>query len=306
MTDAHAIIMGGAIGDALGAPYEFRPRGTFAAWKNAAGPTVNEMVGATGVWRPGEATDDTQMAVALAQSIIANGGINKDDLWTRWRTWRLTAKDVGILTSIALSCDEWQGAAVEAHEQLGRSAGNGALMRCFPLPVYAAAHPDFDLFTAVVEQAELTHIDPAAADGALIHATALYSSLVQDVDPIRVIDDMVRTGAAMGWEELLAPDFDPETSDYPSNGTVWGCLAEAVWAVRQSSSFEEAVMAAVNLGSDADTVGCVAGSLAGARYGYDSIPQRWLDMVFVDMETPDGPLWWGVDELEQLVAALSV
>jgi ADP-ribosylglycohydrolase len=305
----HGIMLGGAIGDALGAPYEFRPRGTFADWMETVGrhQTVrDEMVGATGVWRPGEATDDTQMAVALAQSLVANQGINKTDLWNRWRAWRASAKDVGILTSVALSHESWRGASASAHDHLGRSAGNGALMRSFPLAIYAYYHPGYDFLEAVVQQAELTHADMAAADGAIIHTLAMQQVLAGSDDPIRVIDDLVRNGVVTGWEELLAPDFDPETSEYPSNGTVWGCLAQAVWAVRHSTNFEDAVTRAVNLGDDADTVGCVAGSLAGARYGANDIPQRWLDKVFVQMDTPDGNILWMAEEMEELVAALSV
>ena len=311
---AHGIILGGAVGDALGAPYEFRPRGTYKTWRDTIGRhqnILNEMVGSTGVWQPGEATDDTQMAVALAQSIIANRGLNKTDLWTRWREWRLTAKDVGILTSVALSCDEWEGAALEAHQQLGRSAGNGALMRSYPLAVYLAHQPlDYDQFFIVYEQAEMTHHDIAAADGAGIHTTALVQAQLSNDDPITHIDRMVRLGAVPGWEELLAPDYDPYAPTMPSgakhysNGTVWGCLAQAVWAVRHSDSFVEAVENAVNLGDDADTVACVAGSLAGARYGLQDIPERWLEQVFVQMDTPDGRIVWGYEELMQLTAAL--
>ena len=98
---AAGAILGAAIGDALGAPFEFGPGGQFGA--RFPGPViggVGEMIGGGGFgWAPGEFTDDTQMAMALAESLIRNDGLDLDDLWERFRAWAQSAKDVGIVTS---------------------------------------------------------------------------------------------------------------------------------------------------------------------------------------------------------------
>jgi ADP-ribosyl-[dinitrogen reductase] hydrolase len=129
---AHGALLGLAIGDALGAPLEFSdPRETAAAVERGL-----EMNGG-GVWRPGEWTDDTAMALALAESISERGLLDLDDLARRYAAWAASGpKDIGITTRVALSgatCaqDARENASL-LHAQTGRTAGNGTVMRAAP------------------------------------------------------------------------------------------------------------------------------------------------------------------------------
>ena len=102
---------------------------------------------------------------------------------------------------------------------------------------------------------------------------------------------------------LLDPSWQPSDAQF-GNGTVWTCLAQAVWAVRRAKDFEEAVRTAVDLGDDADTVGCVAGSLAGARWGVQAIPSRWTTYVHGAMQTPAGERRYDFVALQEVARGL--
>jgi ADP-ribosyl-[dinitrogen reductase] hydrolase len=280
--------VGGAVGDALGAPFEFKSGGLYSStFPAAVVGGLGEMLGGGG-WGPGEFTDDTQMAIALAESLIANRGINSADLWDRWRAWASSANDVGILTRRALSSESFEGAALNAEvSNGGKSAGNGSVMRNTPIALFLFDHPLSVVIEAAIAQSALTHNDPQAGFGAAIHA-AMICAGIQGADMFGAIDDalaLLPLEASETWAPLLHNGWTPAESKL-TNGTVWTCLAQAVWALRTSSTFEEAVTKAIDLGDDADTVGCVAGSLAGARWGIQSIPSRWTTYLNGSVATP--------------------
>ena len=281
-------VVGAAVGDALGAPFEFLPRGTF----RRAIPVpllegTGEMVGGGAFgWAPGEFTDDTQMGLALAASLGARRGYDPDDVWERWRAWGRHAPDVGHTTRHALGHPDWRDVV---HPDPERTAANGALMRAFPL-VPATLHVDDATARAVVlHQSWLTHAHPAAAWAAWLGVAAMRAA-VRGADPWAVLD--AETAALPAdvrprFAEMLAPAWRPDDAAV-GNGSAWGCLAQAVWAVRGAAGFEDAVTAAVDLGSDADTVACVTGALAGAVHGIGAVPERWAAAVNGRLDAPDG------------------
>ncbi len=280
--------VGGAVGDALGAPFEFKAGGLYSStFPERVVGGVGEMAGGGG-WSPGEFTDDTQMAIALAESLVANHGINSADIWERWRAWASSANDVGVLTRKALSSEEFEGAALRAEvSNNGQSAGNGSVMRNTPIALFFLEQPLEVIIEAAISQSALTHNDREAGFGAAIHA-AMICSGIRGEDMLAAIDDalaMLPPEARATWEPLLSDSWVPADS-LVTNGTVWTCLAQAVWALRTSSSFEEAVTKAIDLGDDADTVGCVTGSLAGARWGIQAIPSRWTTFLTGVVATP--------------------
>src|SRR4051795_1850682 len=126
-------LVGSAVGDALGAPFEFGPPGQFSArFPVAARSAKTEMCGGGSLgWEPGEFTDDTQMALLVAESLIENDGLDEVDLFGRFRTW-LSADppDVGNQTRAVLDSGQpWDVAAAEHFARTGRAADNGSLMR---------------------------------------------------------------------------------------------------------------------------------------------------------------------------------
>ena len=288
---AMGALVGSAVGDALGAPFEFGPAGRYTQrFPQPVLGGIGEMVGG-GPWAPGEFTDDTQMALALAESLLAHGRVDTDDLWVRWRAWAADAADVGNITRAALRPTEWRGAAEAAHLRLGRSAGNGTLMRVTPIALAFHSAGTEATMQAAIEQSELTHHDPAAGWGAAIGAELIRRALL-GLDPIAEIDDVLGHLPAEHrdrYATMLDADWQPNThTTEPGNGAVWTCLAQAVWAVRHHPPFAEAVTAAIDLGDDTDTVACVAGALAGARNGIQAIPCRWTTYVHGRVRTVDG------------------
>lgn len=296
-------VLGAAVADALGAPFEFKPAGTYR--KRFPAPVlggVGEMVGGGGFsWAAGEFTDDTQMAMLIAETMLRCGGYNADVLWVWFRAWASTANDVGVNTRRSLGHADWRDVANNG----GHGVGNGALMRAFVIAVAFLDADDDTVRAVVLHQAALTHQDPAAGWGAWI-AVEMIRRAIRGLDPLAGLDGLVAVlpdEVRSGFELLLAATWTPD-EESPSNATVWGCLAEAVWALRTTTSFEDAVVAAVSRGNDADTVGCVTGALAGAVYGVQAIPSRWATYVHGKIDTPEGVIRYNTAEIQRLVHRL--
>lgn len=284
-------LLGLAVGDALGAPFEFGSAGQWSKrFPNPVQGGIGEMIGGGGFnWQPGEFTDDTQMALALAESLITHDGLDLDDVWTRFRTWAADANDVGNITRAALSHTDRHGAAGQAHRRLGKSAGNGSLMRVLPVSLALVDSDTETVMAAACEQSALTHADPAAGWGAAVYAELVRRTITGN-DPSEQIESVLAAVPKphnVQFKQMLAAQWGP-SREGPGNGSVWGCLAQAVWAVRTTSTFEQAISAAIELGDDTDTVAAVTGGLAGALYGIQGIPGRWLTYVNGTVTTPDG------------------
>lgn len=311
VTEQRAIgaLVGSAVGDALGARFEFGNPGEYRAeFPEPVLGGVGEMLGGGPFeWAPGEFTDDTQMAIALADSLLACDGFDADDVWLRFRTWARTAADVGNLTRSGLGRESWKGAATAADRASGGlSAANGALMRVTGLAV-AYAFGDPAVLTQVARaQAALTHHDPAAGWGAAIGARMVQVGIGGD-DPLAALPELVAGVPAEvrdRFSGVLDPTWEPLAPGAISSGTVWGCLGRAVWALRRSSSFEEAVVTAIDLGGDTDTVAAVTGAIGGATYSIQGIPSRWTTYLNGRVSGPDGSSTWDNDALQSLARRL--
>ena len=301
-------LCGSAVGDALGAPFEFLPPGSYRARfpQPVLGGTGEMCGGGTFNWRIGEFTDDTQMALALAHSLLASGGFDADDVWARFVAWRRSAKDCGILTGRVLSRRDWPGAARDGHIALDRSAANGALMRVTPIALAWSGADEATLMVVARAQAALTHYDPAAGWGAAIGA-ALIRRAVLGEDPIAALPEVLSQVDAAERERfaiMLDASWEPNRDGDPSNGSVWTCLAQAVWAVRHNDRFEDVLVAAIELGGDTDTVATVAGAIAGARDSVQAIPSRWMTYINGELETPDGVMRFNNPGLQDFARAL--
>lgn len=272
-------LVGLAVGDALGAPLEFMARDQIAAHYGE----VRELLG--GGWLnvdPGEYTDDTQMALAIASSIVALGRVDPADIAGRFVAWLHTGpKDIGNITRTALRYHEqgiaWDevGARV-CREMAGRCAGNGSVMRCAPVGLFHAARPDA-LVRDSIRTSAITHADDLA-----VWSTVAVNLAIVELLAGRQAGLVERVAAAIEVplvrETLLAaPGLTRR--EVRSGGYVLETLGAAFWALQNHGGFEEVVVAAINLGDDADTVGAVAGALAGAREGVAAIPERWLHQL---------------------------
>lgn len=275
---------------------------------------VGEMLGGGGFgWAPGEFTDDTQMAIALAESLLACDGIDADDVWRRFRAWARTANDVGNLTRSALGHESWPGSAASAASAAsadrasgGLSAANGALMRVTGLAVAYAFDDPAVLTQAARAQAALTHLDPAAGWGAALGAHLVRVG-IEGGDPLEALPALlaeVPDDVRKGFTEVFDSEWDPLGASAISSGTVWGCLGRAVWALRRADSFDEALVAAIDLGGDTDTVAAVTGAIAGAVHSIQGIACRWTTYLNGHLDGPDGTATYDNDALQTLARRL--
>src|SRR3954465_4986740 len=273
---------GSAVGDALGAPFEFGPPGRFSArFPSPARGARTEMCGG-GPWEPGEFTDDTQMALLGASSLVDCGGLEEADLFHRFRTWaQADPKDIGIQTRTVLGSGQpWDVAATEHFRRTGRAAGNGSLMRTTPAAIRFSRDGREVTMEAARRISALTHGDPSTGEGC-----AIFHELMRVArgggDPLGATPSALEAVADEHrdrWATVLAPDWTPADAT-ESNGAVWPTLGQAVWALRHGADFAHVMRLVIDLGGDTDTVAAVAGGLAGAVFGMGGIPSRWASGV---------------------------
>jgi ADP-ribosyl-[dinitrogen reductase] hydrolase len=262
--------IGLAVGDALGTAVEFSERDSFEP--------ITGMVGG-GVFglRPGEWTDDTSMAICLAESLLEHGDLDERDLMERFvRWWRqgensVTGKcfDIGGTTRAALSRFASTGNPLAGSTD-DRTAGNGSVMRLAPIALYW--YRDIQVaIRAARRQSETTHAAVAAVEGSALLAEVL-------IDAIHTGDKTCALRERTFHESLtrLAGYASRARGQISSSGYVLHTLEAAFWAVHAADNFAAAVLTAVNLGGDADTVAAVTGQIAGALWGYSAIPEEWL------------------------------
>lgn len=281
LTDRYrGCLLGLACGDALGGPLEFRSRGEIA---HDYPDGLREFIG--GGWlslAPGEITDDTQMTLALARA-LADTSFRMERVVEEFLAWyRSEPKDIGRTTRQALSrlaAGEWWETAGEAAVAAnpGGAAGNGSVMRCAPVALRYRRDPEA-LQRVSLDTARITHADPRSAWGAVAVNQAIVHLLAGrplDAAISAAVDGIPEASVRAAVLDASARDDAPRRA----GGFVLDTIAAASWCLRQTSSFEDAVVAAVGLGDDTDTTGAVTGALAGAAYGLVQIPGRWVDRV---------------------------
>jgi len=301
-------LIGSAVGDALGAPFEFGPAGQFTArFPTDARGVATEMCGGGSLgWAPGEFTDDTQMALLLAASLEERGGLDEADVFDRFRAWaEADPPDIGNQTRAVLGSGRpWDVAASEHFARSGHAAGNGSLMRTTPAAIRFARHGRAATMDAARAISALTHGDPAAGEGCAVFAELVRVAL-DGGDPLAAVPTALAHVAPEHrerWATVLAPDWAPEQAT-EGNGAVWPTLGQAVWALRHGRSFAEVLRLVIDLGGDTDTVACVAGGLAGAVHGIAGIPIRWASVVHGRVPGFADRIW-RLPDLHHLAAAL--
>ena len=290
------VLLGTAVGDALGAPYEFQP---------PRGPELPVVMEGGGPWGPGEWTDDTAMAVAIAEVAATGADLRdvhaQDVLVKRWYGWSLTSKDVGIQTRNVLSAanrgsgitaERCRTAALALHEQTGRTAGNGSLMRTAPV---ALAYLDDEdaMDEAARALSELTHFDPEAGDAVVLWCSAIRHAVLTGLLDVRIGMRHIPAERQSLWQERLDTAEAGRPADFPHNGWVVSAL-QAAWCAIATTPVPQdnpeagtyradhlrlALDAAVRAGFDTDTVAAIAGGLLGAAYGASAVPVQWRTLL---------------------------
>lgn len=279
-TDAEAgVLLGLACGDALGRPIEFRSSHQISQTHG----TVTEMLGHGTHNQPaGTITDDTEMALCIARSLAEHHAFRPDDIAERFVAWYDSGPfDIGLMTSDTLQKIKhgasWRDAGQQVWESRaeGSNAGNGSVMRCAP---YSLAFRDewSDLARVSATSSAITHADPRCTYGCIVLNLTLAGLIAQRSTPL---EDALAYVEADAPEELLTAlrsvpdDTDPDT--LRASGYVLDTLQTSLYHGLTADTAEEAIVSAVNMGEDTDTVGAVTGAIAGARFGANALPTRW-------------------------------
>lgn len=291
-----SVIIGGAVGDALGVPVEFRERSTYH---------VEDMIGyGTYNQPPGTWSDDTSLTMCLIENLIADQGQDelmqkftayKDGYWTPYGEMF----DIGRATNDAI----WRySRGTPAHQCGGgheSDNGNGALMRIAPLSFlllsedlhidHVQGYPLPNDFKLEIEKwCEVTHRHARSHLGCMLYITFLIA-LIQEYSPKEALDyattycnkhlreDPLYNAEFHHYESIFSQSFlSWELEQVKSDGYVVHSLEAALWCFFRHDNYEQTVLEAVNLGEDTDTIAAIAGTMAGLRYGLDSIPPSWL------------------------------
>jgi ADP-ribosyl-[dinitrogen reductase] hydrolase len=290
---AVGVLLGTAAGDALGAAYEFGP---------PRGPELEvAMVGGGSFgWEPGEWTDDTSMAIAIAE-VAATGADPREEqaldaLAWRWHEWSQHAKDVGVQTRSVLSRAGRQGISAqtaraesaELHRVTSRTAGNGSLMRTAPLAL-AYLDDEAALVQAARAVSELTHYDPEAGDACVLWCLAIRHAILTGLLDVRIGLQHIDPDRREKWASRLDVAEKSQPSDFKNNGWVvealqgaWSAITttpipqdDPATGVFRADHLRLALDAAVRGGYDTDTVAAIAGGLLGAAYGASAVPAEW-------------------------------
>ncbi len=275
-------LLGLAAGDALGTTLEFMSPGSFNP--------LSDMVGG-GPFRlaPGQWTDDTSMALCLAESLVERRGcdpldqLERYDRWWRHGYWSSTGAcfDIGVTTRAALQRFERRREPFCGLDD-PHSAGNGSLMRLAPVAMFYARRPA-EAIERCGESSRTTHAAPAAVDACRYFGGLLAGALAGAAK-----DDLLSASYAPlpgYWQaHPLCPEIAEVASgsfkrrqppDIRGSGYVARSLEAALWAFERSSDFRAGCLLAANLGDDADTTAAIYGQIAGAFYGLPGIPPAW-------------------------------
>lgn len=289
--DVKSGIFGLAVADALGVPVEFKER---AALRE---DPVTDMRGQGTHHQPkGTWSDDTSMTLCLAVS-LSSGGIDYDDIMDKFCRWWIGGEytphgyafDIGGATGRALSRFRERTPPLLCGGRTERDNGNGALMRILPAAYIAQSLPMEKCMDIVHSLTMLTHAHPRAliASGifvriciALLNRQSRANAISQAIDECRsyyMAGD--HADELRHYERLMDGVAGLPEKEIRSSGYVVDTLEAAVWCLLSTGSYRECVLRAVNLGDDTDTVGAVAGGMAGIFYGYAHIPSEWVQAL---------------------------
>lgn len=286
-------VIGFAVGDAFGVPVEFTSR------SDRKNNLIKEMIGngshnvSEGTW-----SDDTSMTLATFDSIRECGNINYEDIMDKYCDWIVNSKytiegrvfGVGSTTSKALyNYYKTKMNPIECGGRDENDNGNGSLMRMLPI-VYYLHYIDLDYETKIEiikSYSSLTHGHEVSILGCTIYYDYMSYLLkgLDKVDAYLELDiekyrEYFSEDSIERYRRILKHELKELGEDeIKSTGYVVDTLEAAIWVTLNTNTYEEAIIEAVSLGDDTDTIGAITGSMVGTIYGIESIPDRWLSKL---------------------------
>ena len=284
-------IIGHAVGDAMGVPTEFCLR------EHLLAHPVTEMIGSTKTGQPaGSWSDDTSMEIATIDSFIQNKKFDYDDIMTKWEEWVNKAKytannvtfDIGRTCLRAIYNHSKGIKALDCGIDGEQNNGNGSLMRILPVALYSYYKKlsEKEIIKLTNEISSLTHKHDISKLGCYIYVRYIMYLLdgISKKEAYKLIKKIDYSSygeyAISKYDRILKDNItDYKINNILSTGYVVDTLECALWILLKSNSYKETIIATTNIGNDTDTIGAIAGSMAGIIYGYDSIPEEWLDKL---------------------------
>ncbi len=276
-------LFGLACGDAVGTTVEFKRRGTFE-------PMTDMVGGGPFNLEKGQWTDDTSMALCLAQSLVEKNSFDAQDQIEKYCQWANSGYmssngkcfDIGntvrsALTKFKETGEPFSGATDKY------SSGNGSIMRLAPIPIFY--HSDYGKAIHFAgESSRTTHGSLLCIESCRLMCDLILNAFVaEDKDEI-----LKNTSYEPTTKEVMAlkhGEFSSKSyEDMTGSGYVIDSLETALWCFFNSKSFKEAILLSVNVGNDADTTAAVCGQIAGAFYGLEGIPKDWRESITMKSE----------------------
>jgi len=291
--EVKAGILGFAVGDALGVPVEFAPREELEFFPVTDMQEFGAHKQPKGTW-----SDDTSMTLATMDGIIQSNGINYTQIANNFCWWACGKKynahdyvfDMGITTHKALQ--DYLILGLDPTKAGGKGYydnGNGSLMRILPLAYYFKENQtsDLEMATIINNISSITHGHEISCMGCYLYTKYAMSllegkSFQESYNDLQKVDvSMYSDTTQLSYERILSGDLGKikDSSLISSAGFVVSSLEASIWSCLNTNDYKEAVLKAVNLGEDTDTVCALAGGLAGIKYGYNDIPEKWLNTL---------------------------
>lgn len=287
-----SVLFGVAVGDALGVPIEFRSR------ERIASNPLTDMIGfGTYNLPPGTWSDDSSLTFCLAEGLTQGFDLNIIALnfvrWAHENYWtpRGNVFDIGFATGRAIDLFEKGEKPELAGGVDERSNGNGSLMRILPLLFYISEKPINERFDITKQVSSITHrhirsviacfyyLEFAKQLSEGINKFEVYRNLQTEISN-HLEDLSIHPAEISLFDRLLKNDISKlSEEEIFSSGYVLHTLEASIWCLLKTDNYKEAVLKAVNLGSDTDTTGAVTGGLAGLLYGFNTIPANWIAQI---------------------------
>lgn len=296
---AQGALLGQIVGDALGTSVEFS-RASEIARRYPQG--LREIVGG-GPFRvlPGQVTDDTELALALARSLVRRGGYDPDEVADAYQDWyRSDPFDIGNTTTQAFGGARTDAAGVSARAN-AHSQANGSLMRISPLAIFGWRLAPAELAHLAVRDVRLSHPHPLCQAAGAVFTYAIARAIREGESPPALYQATLEFARSQELCAPALPALEAASEEAPADfyrhmGWVQTALRNAFFRLLHAADFEEGLVATVMAGGDTDTNGCIAGALLGAAYGLEAIPSRWQRVV-LDCKTTRGAVYQAHDAL---------
>ena len=283
MAQAKGSLLGLALGDALGTTLEFRPKDSYKHITDIVGGGPFNL-------KAGQWTDDTSMALCLAESLLAKGQHNSKDQIRRYERWKNLGEN--SVTGVCFDIGNTVSSAIHKYMATGNpnagsenpnSAGNGSLMRFAPVAIFFSptkSIPLNELMENSKKSSIVTHAEKRAIEGCQVMGWLMHSIFNDpNIEKLQLFKGLMLAFPKLSddMRKITSGSYLTKNRDQiRGTGFVVDSLEAALWCFANSEDFEKGALLAANLGDDADTTAAIYGQLAGAFYGIEGLPKHWL------------------------------